>query len=152
MAITSQAPNRNFVNCTYACIEVGDRIPTTSYFFPVINKSRYSAQILICFIAYIFHFLFICGLGLELPSCTVPTVHCNQNEAGHQPIKAPSMPCWGAAGPHKHSLAFMPQDSWSWQIKYMKSVSMRSYQYINQVNRDGFLITESNFTVFQPRI
>ena len=46
-----------------------------------------------------------------LPVCSVPStiVHCYQNEAGHQTIQVPSMPCWGAAGPSKHSLAFMPQ-------------------------------------------
>ena len=66
------------------------------------------------FITYIF--LFYSSVGLVgnfagLPVCTVPSaiVHCNQNEAGHQTIKAPSMPCWGAAGPSKHSLASMPQ-------------------------------------------
>ena len=79
------------------------------------SMSRYSAQILICFIAYIFQ-LFYSSVGLVgnfagLPVCTVPSaiVHCNQNEAGHQTIKAPNMPCWGAAGPSKHSLASMPQ-------------------------------------------
>ena len=69
------------------------------------SMSRYSAQILICFIAYIFLFFVVSSVGLVgncagLPSCTVPSAigHCNQNEAGHQTIKAPSMPCWGAAG------------------------------------------------------
>ena len=69
------------------------------------SMSRYSAQILICFIAYISLFFGVSSVGLvgnctELPSCTVPSAigHCNQNEAGHQTIKAPSMPCWGAAG------------------------------------------------------
>ena len=77
--------------------------------------SRYSAQILICFIAYIFLFLHssvgLVGNFAGLPVCTVPSaiVHCNQNEAGHQTIKAPGMPCWGAAGPSKHSLAFKSQ-------------------------------------------
>ena len=52
--------------------------------------------------------------------------------------KLPSMPCRGAAGPCKHSLAFMQQDWWIWQIKWMKSVSMGSYQYKNQVNGEGF--------------
>ena len=105
---------------------------------------RYSAQILICFIACIFHFLYssvsLAGNFAGLPSCRVPsaTVHCNQNEAGHQTIKAPSMPCWCAAGPCKHWLAFMPQDWWNWQIKWMKSVSMGSYQYKNQVNGEYF--------------
>ena len=75
-----------------------------------------------------------------LPPCTVPSaiVHCNQNEAGHQTIKAPSMPCWGAAGPWRHSLAFMPQDWWNWQIRWVKSVSMGSFQYRNQVNGEVF--------------
>ena len=107
------------------------------------SMSRYSAQILICFIAYIF--LFYSSVGLVgnfagLPLCTVPsaTVHCNQNEAGHQTIKAPSMPCWGAAGPCKHSLAFMSQGWWNVQIKWMKSVSMGSHQYKNQVNGEFF--------------
>ena len=68
-------------------------------------------------IVYSIHFpFFYSSVGLVgnfagLPVCTVPSaiVHCNQNEAGHQTIKAPSMPCWGAAGPSKYSLAFMPQ-------------------------------------------
>ena len=69
------------------------------------SMSRYSAQILISFIAYIFLFFFHSSVGLVgnfagLPVCTVSaaTVHCNQNEAGLQTIKAPSMPCWSAAG------------------------------------------------------
>ena len=120
------------------------------------SMSRYSAQILICFISYIF--LFYSSVGLignvaGLSPCTVSSaiVHCNHNEAGHQTIKDPSMPCWGAAGPWKHSLAFMPQDWWNWQIKWMNSESMGSFQYKNQVNGE-FLIPVNNFTVFQPRI
>ena len=59
--------------------------------------SWYSAQILICFIAYIFLFyssVDLVGNFAGLIVCTVPSVivHCNQNEAGHQTIKAPSMP------------------------------------------------------------
>ena len=107
-------------------------------------RSRYSAQILICFIAYIFPF-FHSSVGLVgnfagLPACTVPSaiVHSNQNEAGHQTIKAPSMPCSGATGPWKHSLAFMPQYWWNWHIKWMKSVSVGSFQYKNQVNGEFF--------------
>ena len=80
------------------------------------SMSRYSAQIVICFRAYILLIFFHSSVGLVgnfagLPVCTVPSaiVHCNQNEAGHQTIKAPSMPCWGAAGPSKHSLAFKSQ-------------------------------------------
>ena len=103
------------------------------------SMSRYSAQILICFIAYIFYFYSPVGLVgnfAGLPSCTVPSaiVHCNQNEASQQTIKGPSMPFWRAVSPWKHSLAFMPQDWWNWLIKWIKSVAMGSYQYKNQVN------------------
>ena len=61
-----------------------------------------------------FPFFFNSSVGLvgnfaRLPPCRVPSVivRCNQNEAGHQIIKAPSMTCWGAAGPWIHFLAFM---------------------------------------------
>ena len=37
------------------------------------SMSRYSAQILICFIAYIFLFLFLCGFGWEL--CRTASMH-----------------------------------------------------------------------------
>ena len=73
------------------------------------SMSRYSSQILICFIAYIFHFFYssvsLVGNFAGLPVCTVPSdiIHCNQNEAGHQTIKAPSMPCWGETGSGKLS-------------------------------------------------
>ena len=82
----------------------------------------------------------LAGNFAGLQPCTVPSaiVHCNQNEAGHQTIKAPSMPRWCAVGPLKHSLAFMPQDRWNWQIKWMKSVSMERYQYKNQANGEFF--------------
>ena len=73
------------------------------------SMSRYSAQILICFIAYTFLF-FHSSVGLVgnfagLPVCTVPSAifHCNQNEAGHKTIKAPSMPCWGQLA-HQNTL------------------------------------------------
>ena len=71
------------------------------------SMSRYVAQILICFIAYISSFFYssvgLVGNFAGLPPCTVPSavVHCNQNEAGHQTVEFPSMPCWGAAGPWK---------------------------------------------------
>ena len=106
------------------------------------SMSRFSAQILICFIAYISIFYSSVGLNgnfVGLPACTVPPaiVHCSQNEAGHQTIKAPSMPCWGAAGPSKHS-GIYATDWWNWQIKWMQSVSMGSFQYKNQVNGESF--------------
>ena len=96
----------------------------------------YSAQLWICFITYISFFYSSVGLVgnfVRLLPCTLPSaiVHCNQNEVGHQTIKAPSIPCWGAAGPWKHSLTFVPQDWWNWWTKWIKSVSMGSYQYKN---------------------
>ena len=98
---------------------------------------------------YSIHFLFFlfpCGFSWELCRTAImhsasAIVHCKQNEAGQQTIKAPSMPCWGAFSPWKHSLAFMPQDWWNWLIKWIKSVSMGSYQYKNQVNEAFFLHT-----------
>ena len=58
---------------------------------------QYSAQILICFIAYIFLFYSCVGLVgnfAVLSPRTVPSVivHCNQNEVGHQTIKARLLP------------------------------------------------------------
>ena len=57
----------------------------------------------------------VCAVYIYIFLCTVlsDTVHCNQNGAGHQTINAPSMPCRGASGPCKRSLAFMPQD---WEL------------------------------------
>ena len=69
------------------------------------SMSWYSAQILICFKANISHVCYshvgLVGNFSGLPQCTVPStiVYRYQNEAGHQIIKAPNMPCWGAAGP-----------------------------------------------------
>ena len=121
------------------------------------GMSWYSAKFLICFIASIFH-CFHSSVGLignfaGLPPCTVPSaiVHCSQNEAAHQTIKSPSMPCWGAAV-WKHSLEIMPQNWLNWQINWMKSVSMGSFQYRSQVNGEFYCIHVSYFTVLQPRI
>ena len=87
--------------------------------------------------------LFPCGFGWELCRTAIAVsyaiVNCNQNEAGQQTIKAPSMHCWGAASPWKHFLVhFKHQDWWNWQIKLIKSVSVGSYQYKNQVNEEIF--------------
>ena len=52
----------------------------------------------------------------------------------------------------ENSLAFMPQDWWNWQIKWMKSVSMGSFQYMSQVNEEFFAYLWVIFAVFQHRI
>ena len=122
------------------------------------SMSRYSAQNFICLIAYIFLFYYssvdLVGNFAVLPPCTMPSVivHCKENKTGDQTIKAPSMPCWGAAGPWKHSLPFMPQDWWNIQIKWMKYVSMGRYQHKKTCEWRVFCEPVSNFTVFQPRI
>ena len=111
------------------------------------SMSRYSAQILICFIAYIFLIFFI-PLWVWLGSAIV---HCNQNEAGHQTIKAPSMPCLRC----------------SWSIKtlwHLNHSLVKMTDKIDEICINGkfsaqepsewrdFSIHVSNFTVFQPRI
>ena len=78
------------------------------------SMSRYSAQILICFIAYIFS-IFNFSVGLignlaELPPCTVPpaTVHCYQNEAAQcSSDNQISQHALLRGSRKKHSLAFI---------------------------------------------
>ena len=99
------------------------------------SMSRYSTQILICFIAYIPIFFYssvgLVGNFTGLPSCTVPPaiVHCNQNEAGHQTIKAPSMPYWGAASPWEKLSGIYAIGLVKSRDEMDKNVSMGSYQY-----------------------
>ena len=63
------------------------------------SMSRYSAQILICFIAYIFSiFNFSVGLVGNLAELPLFIVIRMRLLSAHQTIKSPSMPCWGAAG------------------------------------------------------
>ena len=84
------------------------------------SMSRYSAQILIWFIAYIFS-IFNFSVGLvgnlaELPPCTVPpaTVHCYQNEAAQcSSDNQISQHALLRGSRKKHSLAFMPQNWWN---------------------------------------
>ena len=107
------------------------------------SMSRYSAQILICFISYIVQFLFLCGFSWELagmPVRTVPSaiVHCNQNEAlssDNQSFQHDLLRC---SWPIKTLSGTYVTDWWNWQIKWMKYVSMGSFQHKNQVNLDWF--------------
>ena len=79
--------------------------------------SRYSVQILICFIAYIFS-IFNFSVGLvgnlaELPPCTVPpaTVHCYQNEAAQcSSDNQISQHALLRGSRKKHSLVFIPTE------------------------------------------
>ena len=121
------------------------------------SMSRYSAQILICFIAYIF--LFYSSVGLVgnfagLPVCTVPSaiVHYNQNEAGHQTIKAPSMPCWGAAVPSKHSIWHLCLRLVKLRDKIDEFCINGTFSVQERSEWRVFCVPMSKFTVFQPRI
>ena len=121
------------------------------------SMSRYSAQILICFIAYIFHFFYssvsLVGNFAGLPVCTVPSdiVHCNQNEAGHQTIKAPSMPCWGETGSGKLSGIYATE-----LVKLtdkMDEICINGKFSAQEPSEwRVFCIPVSNFAVFQHRI
>ena len=85
------------------------------------SMSRYSAQILICFIAYIFQFSISLWVWLgTLQNChhasTVPpaTVHCYQNEAAQGSSDNQISQHALLRGSRKeHSLAFMPQNWWN---------------------------------------
>ena len=121
------------------------------------SMSRYSAQILICFIAYIFHFFYssvsLVGNFAGLPVCTVPSaiVHCNQNEAGHQTIKAPNMPCWGATGTGK--LSGMYATGLVKLTDKMDEICINGKFSVQEPSEwRVFCIPVSNFAVFQHRI
>ena len=68
------------------------------------SMSRYSAQILICFIAYIFSISLWVWLGTlqncHHAQCPLPLFIVIRMRllSAHQTIKSPSMPCSGAAG------------------------------------------------------
>ena len=105
------------------------------------SMSRYSAQILICFIAYIFHLFYssvsLVGNFAGLPVCTVPSAIVIRMRLAIRQSKLPAYPAEVQLA-QENSLAFMPQDWWNWQIKWMKSVSIGSFQYKNQVKGEFF--------------
>ena len=119
------------------------------------SMSRYSAQILFCFIAYIPLFYSSVGVAgniVGLPPCTVPSAiaHCNQNEAGHQTTKAPSMPCLGAAGTWEHSVI-----NAIWLLKLadkMDEICINGKFSLQESSEwRVFCVLVSNFSVIQPR-
>ena len=109
------------------------------------SMSRYSAEILICFIAYIFNFLFLCGFGWELcrtPSMHSALCHCpllsewgwsSDNQSSQHALLMCSWPIKTLSGLYMYAT-----DWWNWQIKWMKSVSVGGFQYKNQVNGESF--------------
>ena len=119
------------------------------------SMSRYSVQILICFIAYIFNFFYssvgLVGNFAGLPPCTVPSaiVHCNQNEDGHQTIKAPSMPFWVSLA-IENTLWYL----WDRTGEIDRYEICINGEFSVQVPNEWRVscIPVSNFTVLQPRI
>ena len=107
------------------------------------SMSWYSEQILICFIAYIFHFLFLCGFGWEL--CRTASMH---SALCHCPLYSE----WGWSSDNQSSQQALLRCSWpiktlsgiyatywwNWQIKWMKSVWLGNFQYKNRVSRESF--------------
>ena len=119
------------------------------------SMSRYSAQISICFIGYSFHFLFLFRFGWELcgtvnmPQCPLPSSIIITMSLVIKQSKLPA--CLAKVQltySYENTLTFMPQDWRNWQIKWMKSISVRSHQYKNQVNGELFCILVSNFAFF----
>ena len=108
------------------------------------SMSRYSAQILICFIAYVFQIsLFLCGFGWIL--CRTASLH---SSLCHFPLLSE----WGWSSDNQSSQHALLRCSWpikmlsciyvtawwNWQIKWIKSVSMGSFQHKSQVNGESF--------------
>ena len=121
------------------------------------SMSRYSAQILICFIAYIFLFFFHSSVGLGgnfagLPVCTVPSaiVHCNQNEADRQ-SKLPA--CLAEMQlAHQNVLWHLSHSLVKMTDKMDEICINRKFSAQEPSEWRDFSIPVSNFTVFQPRI
>ena len=116
------------------------------------SMSRYSA-FLICFMAYIFHFFIPQWVWLGPPPCTLPSAiaHCNQNEAGHQTIKSPSMLSLRCSW--MKSLSGIYATGLMKLTDKMDEICINGKFSIQEPNewRD-FCIPMSEFTVFQPII
>ena len=93
------------------------------------SMSRCSSQILICFIAYIFLFLFLCGFGWELSrTASMHSALCycplssewgwsSDNQSSHHALLKCSWLIKTLSG-------ICATDWWNWQITWMKSISM----------------------------
>ena len=99
--------------------------------------SRYSAQILICFIAYIFHFFIPLWVWLgtlqdcQYAECPLPLFIVIRMRLVIRQSKLPA--CLAEVQLVHQNTAW-----WNWQIKWMKSVSMGNFQHKNQVNGESF--------------
>ena len=103
--------------------------------------SRYSTQILICFIAYIFHFFISLWLFLgtlqdcHYAQCPLPLSIVIRMRLVIRQSKHALLRCnW----PIKSLSGIYATDWWNWQIKRRKSVWMGSFQYKNRVNGEYF--------------
>ena len=113
------------------------------------SMSRYSAQILICFIAYIFQFSI---------SCRTTDIH---SALCHCPLQSK----WGCSWDNQisqHALlrcSSMETLSGNYATELVKLIAKMDelcikgrFQYRSQVNGEFYFIPQSNFTAFQPRI
>ena len=107
------------------------------------SMSWYSAQILICFIAYIFHFFFIplwVWLGTlqdcQYAQCPLPlSIVIRMRLVINQISQHALLRC---SWPIKTLSGIYATDWWNWQIKWMKYISMGSFQYKNRVSGESF--------------
>ena len=108
------------------------------------SMSRYSTQILICFIAYIFYFFIPLSVWLGTlqdcnhTECPLPLSIVIRMRLVIRQLKFPACLAEVQLAHEINSLAFMPQDWWNRQIKWIKNASMGSYQYKNQFNGELF--------------
>ena len=107
------------------------------------SMSQYSAQILICLIAYIFLFIPLwVWLGTlhdcNHAQCPLPLSIVIRMRLVIRQSKLPACLAEVQLAHDKNTVSFMPQDWWNWQIKWMQSVSMGSFQYQSQMNGEFF--------------
>ena len=121
------------------------------------SMSRLSKQILICFIAYIFHFYSsLVWLGTLQDSnyaqCPLQLSIVIRMRLVIRQSKLPGCLADVQLAHEKTLSVIYATGLVKLTDKWMKSVSMGSFQYKNQVNKRVFCIAGGNFTAFQPRI
>ena len=106
------------------------------------SMSRYSAQILIYFIAYIFPFFIPLWVWLgtlqdcQYAQCPLPLSTVIRMRLVIRQSKLPA--CLAEVQPIKTLSGIYATNWWNWQWKWMKSISIGGFQYKNQVNGESF--------------
>ena len=120
------------------------------------SMSRYSAQILICFIAYIFLIFFHSSVGLVenfagLPVCTVPLSIVIRMRLVIRQSKPPA--CLAEVQlAHQNILWYLSHSLVKMTDKMDEICINRKFSAQEPSEWRDFIIPVSNFTVFQPRI